>query len=676
MAELVASAVGIAAFAIQTGEKILKLIAFVESVKEAPSEVKYLLDEMNVLHRLLAEFSSSYIKEPDGHGAMVVGEVEQLCLYSTEMLSKVTEDVNVQISKHRLLGCLKAVAKKETIDRLRERVRDARAMFHLSRQLYSESLQKQNFETLSRLLVQQVESRPPQSMALMKSETEVPTFSSSPRTNARGRILDDVEAETTVVTAVDCPKQLAVRKARRMSPKSSHILRVHTPRWFTGATRGIEILMHRAAYSFSINIRSYNEVPLHAQVMIYARNGNVDGMRKLFDLGLASPFDRCEGKSVLNTAATFYQADICRLLLQTCGSLENGLTDDRLYSIRYLWCFGATGNQSRYFKTLDALAWNADLEDPLLCHDTTFGTFIRGDARVLTWILEKTESNYHQQSPQIKIKIIVNLCSLLHQPNRASLIRTLLGTEGITPSLCGIKSWCNSNLVNCISWALGEYYFRSSDIVGLYGNMRESVVDEDILLLDLLPLMEKILQAAQAGVENLHNVGKRLARNHTPFGHIIHSFGHLSCMSWQTRFEADHVSNSPCTPKVMPWCPPITNVLGALFSWLTALQKVGVDLEEYGRMEKDIWLSNEVHTTVSYGGSAEDTGRKCRATVVCSTVIFSYGPKPSDWKFWFIEVPDNSLVEFWESIESPERGMPGAWNDFEEDEDVDPYWSR
>lgn len=64
--------------------------------------------------------------------------MEQLCLHSTDILSKLVEDINAEITKSRMLGSLKAIAKKDNVERLRERVRDARTMFHLSRQLYSE----------------------------------------------------------------------------------------------------------------------------------------------------------------------------------------------------------------------------------------------------------------------------------------------------------------------------------------------------------------------------------------------------------------------------------------------------------------------------------------------------------------------------------------------------------
>ena len=121
MAEVVASAVGIAAFAVQTGEKILKLLAIIESVRDAPCEVRYLLDEINILHRILAEFSSSYTNDLDGKRAVVVSEVEQLCLHSTEILSRVVEEISVDITKNRMLGSLKAIAKKDNVERLRDR---------------------------------------------------------------------------------------------------------------------------------------------------------------------------------------------------------------------------------------------------------------------------------------------------------------------------------------------------------------------------------------------------------------------------------------------------------------------------------------------------------------------------------------------------------------------------
>ncbi|KAG4410770.1 hypothetical protein IFR04_016092 [Cadophora malorum] len=381
--------------------------------------------------------------------------------------------------------------------------------------------------------------------------------------------------------------------------------------------------MRRATYSIDIIIRMYNEVPWNSEVMILAQHGNVERMQNLFDSGFASPFDRCGGKSLLHAAIFGYQADIYRFLLQMGSSIETGLDDDRLDCIDQLLCSGPeSSNGDGYWKTLNALAYDADVEDPFgsfYCYGSLPRTVIRGDAEVLTWVLEKTESDYHQRSPELKVKVIEELLMVLRQPNPASLMCTLLANEKIDPSLFGIRTWGGSTLLNCTSWGLGEYYFYFNNTVVIYG-------------------------------KTLAVFSKRFTRKHTPLGGIIHSFAHLSYQDWRERFDAKYFFASPDTPKVTIWSPSITNILGALFTRLTTLQRVGVDIEEYGRREKQVWLSNEVHTTIRYGGPAEDTGRQGRSAVVYSTVIFSYCPNLSDWNFWFIELPDNSSVEFWEGL--------------------------
>jgi len=214
-------------------------------------------------------------------------------------------------------------------------------------------------------------------------------------------------------------------------------------------------------------------VPWNSEVMILAQHGNVERMQNLFHSGFASPFDRCGGKSLLHAAIFGYQADIYRFLLQMGSSIETGLGDDRLDCIDQLLCSGPeSSNGDGYWKTLNALAYDADLEDPFgsfYCYGSLPRTVIRGDAEVLTWVLEKTESDYHQRSPGLKVKVIEELLMVLRQPNPASLMCTLLANEKIDPSLFGIRTWGGSTLLNCTSWGLGEYYFYFNNTVVIYG---------------------------------------------------------------------------------------------------------------------------------------------------------------------------------------------------------------
>ena len=120
MAELVASAVGIAAFAVQVCEKILKLKSFIDEIKEAPEEIQYLVTEMNVLRLLLSECVSSLAESQNSDTMRMIGisECQQLCLDGTEILAKVVEEMQVEIKRNKLLGGFKVLAKKGTLERM------------------------------------------------------------------------------------------------------------------------------------------------------------------------------------------------------------------------------------------------------------------------------------------------------------------------------------------------------------------------------------------------------------------------------------------------------------------------------------------------------------------------------------------------------------------------------
>lgn len=73
----IASGIGLAAFVIEVGDKILKLKSFIDSIKEAPEEVDWLIMQMNILHLLL---SNSGTNKTDIVDANIADRSHQLCL--------------------------------------------------------------------------------------------------------------------------------------------------------------------------------------------------------------------------------------------------------------------------------------------------------------------------------------------------------------------------------------------------------------------------------------------------------------------------------------------------------------------------------------------------------------------------------------------------------------------
>lgn len=106
-------------------------------------------------------------------------------------------------------------------------------------------------------------------------------------------------------------------------------------------------------------------------------------------------------------------------------------------------------------------------------------------------------------------------------------------------------------------------------------------------------------------------------------------------------------------------CTAVTSI------WLEQLQLAGVDLVEYGQKEGEIHNRKRGHKEwLDYDFSDRVWSHRL--------VSFTYGPDPSDWKFYFTQVMENYFVQFWDMVDHPERALPGAWV---EDEDEDEKYS-
>jgi hypothetical protein len=134
MAELgiIASGMGIVSLAIQIGDSVLRLKNFLESVKEAPEEIRYLIEEIQTLGLVLSELAadSALVTIPS------VGKCMELCSRSAEILAGIAKELDKDIGKKRRTGGIKVVLKKGEIEKLREQLKSAQFMLMLSNQTY------------------------------------------------------------------------------------------------------------------------------------------------------------------------------------------------------------------------------------------------------------------------------------------------------------------------------------------------------------------------------------------------------------------------------------------------------------------------------------------------------------------------------------------------------------
>jgi hypothetical protein len=136
---VVASGISIASIAIQIGDSAFKLKEFWDTVKEAPEEIKYLIDEIETLSLILSDIGNS---EQQGDLTLVGRESAkkslEFCQKGSAILEGVVKELDEKIAKGKRIGGIKAALKKNVTERLRDRLRSAQFMLMLSNQTYYE----------------------------------------------------------------------------------------------------------------------------------------------------------------------------------------------------------------------------------------------------------------------------------------------------------------------------------------------------------------------------------------------------------------------------------------------------------------------------------------------------------------------------------------------------------
>jgi hypothetical protein len=136
---IVASGMGIASLAIQIGNSIMKLKDLWNAVKEAPEEVKYLIEEIGTLSLVLSEMGASWNEDDGGQiGSAASKKCVDLCRKGADILGTVVREAEQEIAKRRRIGSVKMVLKKGLLDTLRDRLKTVQFMLMLSNQTYSE----------------------------------------------------------------------------------------------------------------------------------------------------------------------------------------------------------------------------------------------------------------------------------------------------------------------------------------------------------------------------------------------------------------------------------------------------------------------------------------------------------------------------------------------------------
>jgi hypothetical protein len=136
-----AEMLGIASLAIQIGDSIVKLKDFWNAIKEAPEEVKYIIEEIEILSLVLLEIGANGNEDDMAQISSASSKKYLgLCRRGAEILGTVVRQAEQEIAKKKRIGSAKMVLKKGLLDTLRDRLKTVQFMLMLSNQTYSEQV--------------------------------------------------------------------------------------------------------------------------------------------------------------------------------------------------------------------------------------------------------------------------------------------------------------------------------------------------------------------------------------------------------------------------------------------------------------------------------------------------------------------------------------------------------
>jgi hypothetical protein len=140
MAELgvISGSLGIVSLAFQVSESVMKLKSFLDSVKDAPDEIKYTIRQIEALDLVLSSADVHGDDDDSSEATAVAMRTSKIFLVQAAgALETSVKDLDLAIRK-RKVGSFKAVLKQSVIDKLKQRLRDAQDLLILSNSYYSQ----------------------------------------------------------------------------------------------------------------------------------------------------------------------------------------------------------------------------------------------------------------------------------------------------------------------------------------------------------------------------------------------------------------------------------------------------------------------------------------------------------------------------------------------------------
>ncbi|KAI1332428.1 hypothetical protein F5Y16DRAFT_357765 [Xylariaceae sp. FL0255] len=626
-----ASGIAVAQIATQVGASIIKLKRLWNELKDVPSSILDLLDQIDCLNSTLWEVANQPGLHPVTWDNEITNRSAEYCRKALDALTEHVDELTIHLNKPRKLqqriAQVKVLLKKDQLLLVERRLQNAVNMLTLTQQSYLITMTRMQHQ----IIVQHLTA--PRSPMVLLPQSPEPCIGSS---NTAIEVNNHTKSMTT-----------QRRRTKRGSDREASFKRSF---WFF--QNALELHLRRSYGSWQVSLNSYRIRPRGSEVFRVAQWGTVEELTIIFSSGLASPYDRdsVSHSTLLHFAFDCLNTPVLEYLIDL--GLDPFELDDCGYTpAMYCWVGPETESSllemysmSRYedfFEPLKSLCASRQTQHDCFCHYITRTIKTYQTCRSLMCPSHETAS--------IRSKLG---CArdLLFFPNDidGAVVKELLQPNW-SQNLSGLcdESMCFESLIHTTALAIAQLQISETP--------KSDNPDS------IFHVVDEVLKNT-SDVHHIEEVPPYFrGEEHEPLTPLLTVLRYCCMVSWSRRNNT--ISNRIST---------------ALHMWLTLVRSAGHCLLEYGSRERalfhteDLRLRKEIfyprYFYEGYEGYEEKSG-----VIKLRLWGFCYGATPEDWKVFWSDEGHNDAADFWKLVEEPMELMPGSWVD-DEDTDADLYF--
>ncbi|KAH1470084.1 hypothetical protein KXW35_000288 [Aspergillus fumigatus] len=305
-----ASIVGIVSLAGQICSGVQQLYAFVDSVKQAPSDFQNIKNDMLLIERLVGRMAEDCTGLPEYLDNDILKSSLELCLSRITRLLTIIQSLDPSSQKNRPINFIKATVKKARVAEFVKELDSAKMTLMLVYQHHTQTLRPQGMSQLSCRSTSNA-----QPMEQKKLSTQMVKFGHSCSNTSEviyAFWLGSLSVKSQTVTRRPANQKPDTAATEHRSEKKTFTLK--STGWWS--SRIIELQAIRQASHWTFNLRPWQVVSPDSLLFAFCREGDLRNIQRLFSKGLASPFDITpDGDTALHFAALSGNPELVAFLL-------------------------------------------------------------------------------------------------------------------------------------------------------------------------------------------------------------------------------------------------------------------------------------------------------------------------------------------------------------------------